>query len=329
MKKHILAAGLILSSSFVFSLKASAANFSQIYAFGDSLVDTGNAYNFIKAATGDEFPPSPPYFQGRFTNGPVWVEGLSSSLGITLTNFAFGGATTGTLNTIDANLPGLVQQIASFTTTNSQADSEALYVIWAGANDYRSGITNPAEPVNNLINAVKSLASVGAENFLVVNLPNLGALPSINNNPTLSAGLTALTNAHNSGLSAGVNTLNQQEDLHITLFDANALLNRGLASPQEFGLTNVTDACLTITSPTSFTTCPDPDRYLFWDQLHPTAYTNSILAGAALVAVPESSPALGILALGALGTIGVLKRQRMYRKTRRDKLSLLKLMSDE
>lgn len=315
MKKQVLAAGFILSSSFVFSLKASAASFSQIYAFGDSLVDTGNAYNFIKAATGDEFPPSPPYFQGRFTNGPVWVEGLSSSLGITLTNFAFGGATTGTLNTVNANLPGLTQQIINFTTANTQADDKALYVIWAGANDYRNGVTNPVEPVNNLINAVKSLASVGAENFLVVNLPNLGALPSVNKNPTVSAGLTALTNAHNSGLAVGVNTLNQQEDLHVTLFDVNSLFSRGLASPEEFGLTNVTDACLTITSPTSFTTCPDPNQYLFWDQLHPTAYTHSILAGAALAAVPESSPALGILALGALGTVGVLKRQRTHRGT--------------
>ncbi|MBD2410037.1 PEP-CTERM domain protein [Nostoc calcicola FACHB-389] len=313
MKKQVLAAGFVLSSFFVLPLKASAANFSQIYAFGDSLVDTGNAYNFIKTTTGVEFPPSPPYFDGHFSNGPIWVEGLSSALGITQTNFAFGGATTGTLNTVNGNLPGLAQQIQGFTTANSQADSKALYVIWAGANDYRAGVINPAEPVNNLINAVKSLASVGAEHFLLVNLPNLGALPGTSNNPTVSAGLTALSTAHNSGLAAGINTLNQQPDIHVTLLDANSLFNKAIASPGEFGYTNVTDACLTITSPTSFTTCPNPNEYLFWDQLHPTTYTHSFLAGAALVAVPESSPALGVLALGALGTVGVLKkRQRTH-----------------
>ncbi|MBD2514166.1 SGNH/GDSL hydrolase family protein [Nostoc sp. FACHB-973] len=314
MKKQVLAAGFVLSSFFVLPLKASAANFSQIYAFGDSLVDTGNTYNFIKTATGVEFPPSPPYFDGHFSNGPIWVEGLSSALGITQTNLAFGGATTGTLNTVNGNLPGLAQQIQGFTTTNPQADSKALYVIWAGANDYLGGgLTNPVEPVNNLINAIKSLASVGATNFLLANLPSLGAAPGTNNDPTVSAALAALTNAHNSGLAAGINTLNQQPDIHVTLFDANSLFNRAIASPGEFGYTNVTDACLTITSPTSFTTCPNPNEYLFWDQLHPTTYTHSILAGAALVAVPESSPALGMLALGALGTVGVLKkRQRTY-----------------
>ena len=40
--------------------------FEQIVVFGDSLSDNGNQYK----NTGQ--PPSPPYYNGRFSNGPTW-----------------------------------------------------------------------------------------------------------------------------------------------------------------------------------------------------------------------------------------------------------------
>ena len=85
-------------------LKATAATFSQIYVFGDSLSDTGNSLK----ATG--IPPSPPYFQGRSSNGPVWSEYLADDLGLTpqqQTNYAFGGANSGSDNTLVPGLQGL------------------------------------------------------------------------------------------------------------------------------------------------------------------------------------------------------------------------------
>ena len=73
------------------------AGLTQIVAFGDSLIDTGNLF----AATGQ--PPAP-YFDGRFSNGPVWVEYLAGRLGIAPptpsltggTDYAWAGAETGT-----------------------------------------------------------------------------------------------------------------------------------------------------------------------------------------------------------------------------------------
>ena len=41
-----------------------------IYVFGDSLSEAGNFY----VATGGALPPSPLYFDGRFSNGKAWVE---------------------------------------------------------------------------------------------------------------------------------------------------------------------------------------------------------------------------------------------------------------
>ena len=68
--------------------------YNNIYVFGDSLSDMGNLFNATTATQeflsgfGLDFPvlpPSPPYFEGRFSNGPVWVEKLAEELDIELT----------------------------------------------------------------------------------------------------------------------------------------------------------------------------------------------------------------------------------------------------
>jgi len=59
-------------------------------------------------------------------------------------------------------LPGLQQQINGLQP-NTSADPNALYIVWAGANDYlNAGIGDPV-PVNNLSTAVSSLADYGAK----------------------------------------------------------------------------------------------------------------------------------------------------------------------
>ncbi|MHC5725840.1 MAG: SGNH/GDSL hydrolase family protein, partial [Nostoc sp.] len=77
MKKQAIAAGFVLFS-FMLPTKASAASFDQLYVFGDSLSDTGNIYN----ATGKTYPQSPPYFDGRFSDGPIWIDYLGDQLGL-------------------------------------------------------------------------------------------------------------------------------------------------------------------------------------------------------------------------------------------------------
>jgi phospholipase/lecithinase/hemolysin len=309
MKNQFVAAGFVVFS-FMLPLKANAAAFSQMYTFGDSLVDNHNVFQYTDGA----LPPSQlGYYNGRFTNGPVWVDYLADDLGIQQTNYAFGGATTGTYNTIElppkfGTLPGLTAQVQSFMADYPQADENGLYVIWAGANDYLGGgVKNPLQPVNNLVSTVDSLASIGAKNFLVVNLPDLGNTPTTYGTP-YSGGLNYLTGLHNSALSETLTALNQQQpNLKITLLDSNSLFNRVIGSPGEFGFTNVTDSCLNLTAKTI---CSNPDEYLMWDYIHPTTSAHRIIAGAAVTAIPEPSSVLGMLGFGALGATGILKRKQ-------------------
>lgn len=77
---------LFLTGVFIASLSSPLAEaaYVSLYAFGDSLSDSGNMYNAIWSMSGGtvEVPP-PPYHQGRASNGPVAVEYLATNLGLT------------------------------------------------------------------------------------------------------------------------------------------------------------------------------------------------------------------------------------------------------
>ena len=73
-------------------LTAGAAAFSNLFVFGDSLSDSGNnaavldaTYPYppgtLRTATpisSPTFIPELPYASNRYSNGPVWVEGLAA-----------------------------------------------------------------------------------------------------------------------------------------------------------------------------------------------------------------------------------------------------------
>ena len=302
-------AALALTAVLGFSSAASAQKIDEIYVFGDSLSDVGNV---LKAAKGSN-PPTPPYFPGRYSNGPIWVDYLASQLKLTSnpdTNFAVSGATTG--NSKNA-IPGLLAQIERFKATHSSADRSALYIIWAGANDYLGGGTDPTAPVNNLTKAVQSLEAVGAKNIVVVNLPDLGKLPGTRTSER-SASLSNLTREHNSRLATAIRSLRQKlsPDIKITYLDANSVFNQVLNNPEKLGFKNVTQSCLNQGS-----ICDNPNEYFFWDGIHPTTAAHKLfvqLTLTALKAESETHPVaafdftvpLGVFVFGSLGTAGLI-----------------------
>ncbi|MHC4404712.1 MAG: SGNH/GDSL hydrolase family protein [Planctomycetota bacterium] len=260
---------------------------SEIVVFGDSLSDTGNVF----AATTqnpmtDPYPPSPPYFDGRYSNGPVWVERLALEIGVPVPspslmggiNYAFGDAETGSgLSPQEA--PNLGMQIDTFLASNA-LDGDELIVVWGGANDFISGQTDPSVPVANLSSHISTLAAVGGESFLVLNLPPLGQTPAVRGTP-LEGPADAAAAAFNSLLSAELGRL--ESDLGVTVYrlDVHGLFTQAIADPASFGLTNVTDRALDPdTGPV-----PNPDEYLFWDDIHPTGAAHQFLGeqGAALL----------------------------------------------
>ncbi len=282
MKKNILSLAIIALLSFVMAVFApsilSVQKINQLYIFGDSLSDTGNIYR----ATGGVYPSSPPYFQGRYSNGLVWVEYLASGLKLTSeqrTNFAFGGATTGSSGM--NGIPGLLAQVDNFTKAHPDINPNALYVLWAGANDYLYGTSNSTMPIENLSKAIQLLSTRGAKKILVANIPDLGKLPSTRYTAN-SNSLSQSAIAHNQSLAKSFEVLNDKlgHDTQIIELDVNSLYREAITEPAKFGFTNVTNACLN-----NVAVCDNPDKFLFWDAIHPTTAGHRILAEAALKAL--------------------------------------------
>ncbi|MEQ9552387.1 MAG: autotransporter domain-containing protein [Coleofasciculus sp. G3-WIS-01] len=293
MQKQALAIASVLLSTLL-PLDASAQKFEEFYIFGDSLSDVGNRFESSQGL----FPPSPPYFEGRFTNGLVWVEVLGLELGIDhnrANNFALGGATS----------EDVLEQVIELTTTRQPLDSNGLYTVWGGANDYLDIApgTNPTDidtttTVNTLSNAVTTLIANGAETIIVVNLPDLGRTPLRLASPFPADAITAAVNQYNRNLNAAMQMLAQNREVQIIPLDVNALVNEVLAEPARYGITNVTEPCL---NDATDTVCPNPDEYFFWDEIHPTAAVHELLGEAALAVlispqtvIPQADIALSV-----------------------------------
>jgi len=116
-----------------------ATSYDAIYVFGDSYCDVGNVF----IASGGTIP-APPYFLGRFSNGPIWIENVAGYMGLPMepylaggSDFAFGGAwVTEPQVTAFGTIPDVPQQVALYLSLHgNKADPNALYVIEGGGND--------------------------------------------------------------------------------------------------------------------------------------------------------------------------------------------------
>jgi outer membrane lipase/esterase len=299
MVKQSFALKISLLLSCLLPLPALAQSIDSLTIFGDSLSDNGNAFK----ASGGALPPSPPYFNGRLSNGPVWVEGFPAELRLpaaTINNFAVLGATSGTANTTSPLLIGLTTELDQFLLVSPKVSPNGLFVVWAGANDYLGGgITSPVPVIGNITTAVQRLTGAGATQLVVPNLPDLGKIPAGAADPVQSFGLSQLSSAHNSGLRTSLQVLSQNNpNISIVPTDLGALFNVAITNPARFGLTNVTEPCL---SPATGAVCATPDTFLFWDTLHPTAAGHRLISAYALdtIVAPRSIAAQSETALGA------------------------------
>ena len=295
--------------------RSDAGLFTQIVAFGDSLSDTGNVY----ASASNTFPASPPYFNGRFSDGPVWLETLAKGLGVADptpsllggTNYAFGGAETALSGVSSQGTPNIGTQVSLYLASHPTITNTQLFSVWGGANDFLHfpalALPDPSQPVANLVTEITELAQAGAKNFLVPNLPMLGETPYVKNQlaplyPGIEATMNILSLQFDIELATAMNGLQSQLGITIYQLDVNSLFQKILADPGSYGITDVSDQAKSGAIGVPGTVVPNPDNYLFWDQVHPTAPVHLLIGEQAvsLFAVPEPS-SIVLVGLGIAG----------------------------
>ena len=256
--------------------RALEPRYDSLIVFGDSYCDTGNLY----LATGGA-EPAAPYYNMRFSNGPLWVDHVAGFLGVPFgpslaggTDYAFGGAWVTQPESV-TGVPSVPQQVELYLSQHGgHADPNALYIIEGGGNDILD--TTSGSPValgqdiaNGLSSSEIMLRQAGARYFVMPDLFNVGVLPAAAGNTSFALAASDETDKTLNGL---LGPEYQLQGVLIVRMNVFRLMTAIQADPDHFGFTDITDPCLTTA------VCADPDHTFFWDTHHPTEFGHAFFA---------------------------------------------------
>lgn len=305
---NFIAIWLVIITLGVHGQSWAKGGFDKIYIFGDSLADPGNIYALTGQAAKApyELIPDEPYAIGghQFSNGKTWAQRFAQNMRLNKSgkaaldapgkngNYAFGGSRLRPLDT--ARVPSGGDQVNLYLADhNGKANDDALYVIQFGGNDARDALevlgggdfsaakAIIASAVEAEIDMIKQLYDSGARHFLVVNVPNIGLTPAVKlAGPDAVFFSGILVASFNEGLATALSYLRMYPGLEIRSLDLFSILNSVVDSPADFGIGNTESACLMFYVK-SGAKCSNPENYVFWDGIHPTAVIHKLIGDSA------------------------------------------------
>lgn len=306
MLRHFsLLGGLALA--LCLAANASAQSFSNFYAFGDSLSDSGNVAQQLGLPAGSSFITNP---------DPVAAERIAEAFGTSGRhslaggpNHAWAGACMTTEGSCARNqaaserVPTIQQQIDQHLSgAGGRADPKALYFLWGGLNDIDDALSSggaanstalATEAAAAHVGQIARLLDAGARYVVVPNLPDLSILPFTARLPE-SAGalLVALGRAYDETLRAGI----RAREEGVVPVNVLGMAEEITRSPRAYGFTELrTTACPLNENPLDRTSVslvcgPEGSGYpktyaaganrsrLFADDKHPGGAAHAIIA---------------------------------------------------
>ncbi|CAG8470722.1 14809_t:CDS:2 [Cetraspora pellucida] len=225
-------------------------------SFFTILLYTGNSYKLTKK----KYPPSPPYFHGRLSNGPLWIDYFASKIDAKLNNYAFGGASCdatlvpSVIGPNNISVPGIAQQIDFFIS-----------------NDMKK--FDPADIVASIGKRMENLYCHGATNFIVasdtpadVSIPGQAVVFS----PEFIQQINEKIELHNQYANAALEAFKvKHPDVNLYIVSITNILDTILApeSLEKLGITVVDIGCIPDDgfAGKNSVVCDVPEKYLFYD----------------------------------------------------------------
>jgi len=276
--------------------------YTSLVVFGASYQDNAHP----RAEQYKQYQRGWPYAGGRFTNGPVMVEYLRSSLKVPLLDYAYGGSVVVNDNIASAATPAVSDQVSQYlseiSTGNvaSRGKGRAMHVFWAGINDVTqiwngwrtTGNTDAAMKdvlthANRLIVEAKRVQDGAASNraisnadLMILSLPPLEMTPNIKAQSSKASDLAfmkKLTDSYNSALNKGIKSLQTsgKGKSRVVTFDMQKWWKSTIAKPASIGVKNVNQPCY---NSSTGSVCSNPSDFFYYDTLHPTTTTFKQLA---------------------------------------------------
>lgn len=270
-------------------------------------------------------------FADRLGTARPAASGLAPDTTPAGSNFAWGGAQAneGSLLPPVATQVGFYLAASSRPGTTIPRSPDTIHAFWLGGNDLlnaaRASGATPAsiaaagsaamaamrDSIQTLVDATGSTGGAGGGpgrvRVLWANVPSLDRTPLGASLPLdLRSALrdASLAFRAQQGVEAALLRASNP-GLELATLDVFDVFEDVLADPAAFGVTNVTTPILATTDftvPGPFTPTlnvgldADPDRYAFWDDLHPTARMHALIGERAAMVIPAPGVA-GLLAL--------------------------------
>ena len=308
LKRMMLVLSALLPLTTGVAFADTEHDYSRIFIFGASFMDSGNHF----AVTGETAHPPfelitfASYGVGghRPTNGHTWVEVLAQEMGLTewakpayrdpaYGNYAFSfGRAREVANPIGKSLSTQVNDWVTNGYCTGTPMTDTLFIVDSGYADLLD-IMNAADQAEIMAIMGEMTASIatnigilhdcGARNLLFAYLLPAEAAPvsSLMPSTTEAPPSMSLTAIYNFGYLKPLVIDLLPDDMNVLTVDFFAEVTSVLTMPEEYGFTNITDACITpYVHKGAF--CKKRNEYFWWDQLHPTKEAHALLAEFAL-----------------------------------------------
>jgi len=252
-----------LTLSLLFTTLSSTASASDLVVFGDSWADIGN-YAAATAAVPDA-PPT--YFDGRFSDGEIWIDFLDPTAVASQaggTAYATGYALLNS-NSVLGNGFTVADQVSAYLASDFVSADDQI-VLAVGFGDVLTTAQSGGTAATALGGIIGQLQAAGIEDIVVVNAVPLGLVPAL-----VEMAPAGLLDSASEGWNASLATIPG-----ITIADINTLFGGYAASGLDPTAVALADGLMV---------GDDTSSYMWWDTAHPVSWVQADIADVIAAAI--------------------------------------------